>query len=222
MNSLVDPFPIPDNWLRIFGFDKGWTDETCLCCGALDTAKGICYIYDEYYVSQKPMTYHARHIREKVMGLKMYKPIVADPSVRNKNERDGVSYRDYFYNISGIWLEEGNNAIFDGIERVRDFMYQGKLKIFTNCVNLKHEAQNYLWKTDKDGISKDQPTEKENHLMDAMRYMVMALPYDIKDCASVGSSSNSQSKETILDRLKLNEDYDEDDTGVYGLGNFDL
>lgn len=222
VTSLVDPFPIPDNWLRIFGFDKGWTDETCLCCGALDTTKGICYIYDEYYVSQKPMTYHARHIREKVMGLKMYKPIAADPSVRNKNERDGVSYRDYFYNISGIWLEEGNNAIFDGIERVRDFMYQGKLKIFTNCVHLKHEAQNYLWKTDKDGISKDQPTEKENHLMDAMRYMVMALPYDIKDCASVGVSLNSQSKETILDRLKRDEDYDEDDIGVYGLGNFDL
>ena len=150
--SLVDPFPIPDNRLRIFGFDKGWTDETCLCCGAIDTQHGICYIYDEYYVSQKPMTYHARRIREMVMGHKLYKPIVADPTVRNKNERDGVSYRDYFFNVSGLWLEEGNNAIFDGIERVRDFMYEGKLKIFTSCVNLKHEGENYLWKKDENGI----------------------------------------------------------------------
>ena len=157
------------------------------------------------------------------MGHKLYKPIVADPTVRNKNERDGVSYRDYFFNVSGLWLEEGNNAIFDGIERVRDFMYQGKLKIFTSCVNLKHEAQNYLWKKDKNGISKDEPTEKENHLMDAMRYMVMALPYDLRDCASVAPDQTN--KDTILDRLKINSTPDEEDeesSGVYGLGNFEL
>lgn len=216
---IVDPFEIPSNWLRIFGFDKGWTDETCLCCGALDVKNGICYIYDEYYVSEKPMTYHARHIREKVIGCKMYKPILADPTVRNKNERDGVSYRDYFYNVSGIWLEEANNAIFDGIERVRDFMYQGKLKIFSSCVNLKHEAQNYTWKKGKDGISKDEPVDKENHLMDAMRYMVMGLPFDIKDIANEGVN---KTKESILDRLKLNETEDSEISGVYGMGNFDL
>ena len=220
VSSLVDPFPIPDDWLRIFGFDKGWSDETCLCCGALDTKKGICYIYDEYYESQKPITYHARRIREKIMGVKMYKPIIADPSVRNKNDRDGVSYRDYFYNVSGIWLEEGNNAIADGIERVRDFMYTGKLKVFTSCVNLKHEAQNYIWKTEKSGEQKDVPVDRMNHLMDAMRYMVMALPYDIKSCA--GGSFTDTDKSTILDRLKRNEEENEEDTGVFGLGNFEL
>jgi len=220
-SSLIDPFPIPDNWLRIFGFDKGWSDETCLCCGALDTKKGICYIYDEYYMSQKPITYHARMIREKILGVRMYKPIIADPSVRNRNDRDGVSYRDYFYNVSGIWLEEGNNAILDGIERVRDFMYQGKLKIFTSCVNLKQEAQNYVWKTEKNGLTKDDPVDRNNHLMDAMRYMVMALPFDIRDVEGAHASGN-MSKDTILDRLRLNEQEVEEDSGVYGLGNFDL
>lgn len=222
MNCLVDPFPIPDDWLRIFGFDKGWSDQTCLCCGALDTKNGICYIYDEYYVSEKPVTYHARRIKELVMGHKLYKNIIADPSVRARNDRDGVSYRDYFYNVSGLWLEEGNNAIFDGIERVRDFMYQGKLKVFTNCVNLKSEAQNYLWKKDKNGISKDEPTEKNNHLMDALRYLVMALPFDIKECALTKTPDTN--KMTVLDRLKLHSDDSEEDGegGVYGLGYYDL
>ena len=100
-------------------------------------------------------------------------------------------------------------------------MYQGKLKVFTSCANLKHEAQNYVWKKDKSGITKDDPVDKENHLMDAMRYMVMALPYDIRECASVGA--NDATKETILDRLRLNDDAVEyDDSGVYGLGNFEL
>jgi PBSX family phage terminase large subunit len=224
-DCLVDPFPIPDNWLRIFGFDKGWTDETCLCCGAIDAQKGICYIYDEYYMSEKPITYHARRIKEKVMGLPLYKNIMADPSVRNKNDRDGVSYRDYFYNVSGLWLEEANNTIFDGIERVRDFMYQGKLKVFVSCVNLKQEAQKYQWKKGKDGISKDEPVDKQNHLMDALRYLVMALPNDMKEINLV--RANEISKETALSRLKMIDDddskYPEDGVGgVYGLGYYDM
>ena len=153
----------------------------------------------------------------------MYKNIIADPSVRNRNDRDGVSYRDYFYNVSGLWLEEGNNSIFDGIERVRDFMYQGKLKVFSSCVNLNQEAQKYLWKKDKDGISKDEPTEKQNHLMDAMRYLVMALPYDLKE---VDMHKSEQSKaQSILDRIKLNNDTDHPDDGeggVYGIDYYDM
>lgn len=222
-DCLIDPFPIPDNWLRIFGFDKGWSDETCLCCGAIDTSKGICYIYDEYYEREKPITYHARRIREKVMGCRMYKNIIADPSVRNRNDRDGVSYRDVFREASGLWLEEGNNSIFDGIERVRDFMYQGKLKIFVSCVNLKDEAQKYTWKKDKDGIIKDEPVDKHNHLMDAMRYMVMALPNNLKEINSLESSEYL--KTSILDRLKAtNEEWKpvNGEGGVYGLGNFEL
>ena len=221
-DCLVDPFPIPDNWLRIFGFDKGWSDETCLCCGAIDAKNGICYIYDEYYESEKPMTYHARRIKEKVFGLPLYKNIIADPSVRNRNDRDGVSYRDYFYNISGLWLEEGNNSIFDGIERVRDFMYQGKLKIFISCTNLKDEAQKYVWKKDKSGTIKDDPVDKHNHLMDAMRYMIMALPNDLRDINLVGAKENSN--QTVLDRLKMQTDTSPSDGtgGVYGFGYYDL
>lgn len=221
-DCLVDPFPIPNNWLRIFGFDKGWSDETCLCCGAIDTKKGICYIYDEYYESEKPMTYHARRIKEKVFGLPMYKNIIADPSVRNRNDRDGVSYRDYFYNISGLWLDEGNNSIFDGIERVRDFMYQGKLKIFVSCVNLKDEAQKYVWKKDKDGSIKDDPVDKHNHLMDAMRYMIMALPNDLKSINLVDARESS--KETVLNRIKMQDNAETYDGsgGVYGVGYYEL
>jgi hypothetical protein len=109
MDCIVDPFPVPRDWLRVYGFDKGWADATCLCCGAIDPNSGICYIYDEYYESQQPITFHGRRVKEKIDGFEMYKPIQADPSVRNKNDRDGVSYQDYFYQTCGIWLAEGNN-----------------------------------------------------------------------------------------------------------------
>ena len=228
MDCLVDPFPIPKDWLRIYGFDKGWSDATCLVCGAIDPYQGICYVYDEYYETQKPITYHGRRVKEKIDGTRMYKPIIADPSVRNKSDRDGVSYQDYFYQVSGIWLSEGNNNILDGIDRTRDFMYMGKLKFFTNCVNLKEEAGNYVWKKNKDGFTEDIPIDRFNHLMDALRYMCMALPVDLKECY-IADSNSEYTKDTLISRLRPDTNIDDllnygtsDYGGAFGLNAFNM
>lgn len=171
----MEPFLIPSNWKRIYGFDKGYNDETALLCGAIDPKTNIIYIYDEYYMSEKPMSYHATHIRPYVEGYDKYKPIQADPSIRNRNERDGESYQAYFYRVSGIWLEPANNAIDIGIEKVRDYMYLGKLKIFSSCDNLKGEAGKYVYMP-LDSAHPDKPVDKYNHLMDCLRYMISPLP----------------------------------------------
>ena len=227
IDCLVDPFPIPKDWVRIFGFDKGWSDETCLACGAIDPNNGVCYIYDEYYESQKPVTYHGRRVKEKIDGLDLYKPIQADPSVRNKSDRDGVSYQDYFYQVSGVWLAEGNNKIDDGIERVRDFMYLGKLKFFTSNVNMKEEADNYVWKKDKDGFTEDVPVDRKNHLMDALRYLVMGLPFNLKDCY-ISRGDIIKTKDNLLNRLRPDTNIDDlllTDLGkgnVYNYNSFNM
>lgn len=227
MSCVVDPFPIPNGWLRIYGFDKGWTDATCLACGAIDPIHGICYIYDEYYETQKPITYHGRRIKEKIDGTRMYKNIQADPSVHNKSDRDGVSYQDYFYQVCGVWLEEGNNAILDGIDRVRDFMYLGKLKFFASCINMKEEADSYVWKKDKDGILLDNPVDRKNHLMDALRYLCMALPLDLKSCYK--SKEDTDYKATLIDKIRPDTNIDDlinignsDWGGAYGLDRFNM
>lgn len=218
IKCIVDPFPIPDDWLRIYGFDKGWSDATCLCCGAIDTKHNVCYVYDEYYEAQKPISYHANNVKEKVFGHKMYKSIQADPSVRNRNDRDGLSYKDYFFQRSGIILDEANNNISDGIDRVRDFMHLGKLKFFTNCVNVKEEAQNYVWKKDKSGGSIDVPVDRNNHLMDALRYMVMALPHDMREI-----NKPDEEVEKLKNRIYVDEkDYsDFESYGIYNMGKFE-
>lgn len=221
IDSIVDPFPIPENWVRVFGFDKGWTDETCLACGAIDPVNNICYIYDEYYESQKPITYHANRVREKVSGLKMYKNIQADPSVRNRNDRDGISYKDMFYRQSGIMLGEANNNILDGIERMRDLMYCGKLKFFTTCVNIKDEARTYVWKSDRAGTQKDVPVDSHNHLMDACRYLVMGLPLNLHDCY-IGEGK-LEYKNSILSRIAPSDEQEVSiNGGAYDYGMFTL
>ena len=158
----------------------------------------------------------------------MYKPIQADPSVRNANDRDGVSYRDYFRNVSGLELAPANNNISDGIERVRDFMYTGKLKFFTSCVNIREEAGKYVFKQNRDGTGTDDPVDRNNHLMDAVRYLVMGLPMDLTELGPSGATSGVD-KFNLINRIQPDSNIDdllnfgaERDGigGVYGLGTF--
>jgi len=181
MENVIEPFPIPETWKRVYGFDKGYRDETAMTCGAIHPLTGIIYIYDEYYVAEQPMGYHAVKLKEKLKNYTLYLPIQADPTVCSRNERDGNTYQKYMYSISGggkdgVWLEPANNNIDIGIDKVRNYLYEGKLKIFTTCDNLKSEARDYIYKP-----GTDKPVDKRNHLMDAMRYMISPLPENPND-----------------------------------------
>lgn len=210
---LVPDFPIPPNWKRVIGFDKGFKDETAMIIGAIEPKTGIIYCYKEYYVSQQPISYHAKMVKEMLKGLPMYNNVQADPSVLHRSDRDGRSYQDYFYKLSEIHLEPANNSIAMGIDKVRDYMYTGKLKIFQSLVNTKTEAMGYIYPDREVNQKEEIPVDKNNHLMDAMRYMIMALPQNPYDMVNIASAYVSQSD---VDRFwKTNE---EDDKSVYVLG----
>lgn len=176
-NQFCQPFPIPNHWLRIAGFDKGYRDETALLVGAIDPVTGIIYCYDEYYEAEQPVTYHANQIHKYVDGYKFFNPIQADPTVKNRNERDGESYQSYFYRVSnGIFLYPGNNDLDAGINKVRDYIHLDKIRFFETLVNTKDEGINYVYKENE-----DKPVDAHNHLMDALRYMVAPLPQNPAD-----------------------------------------
>ena len=183
--AVVQPFPIPKTWKRIFGFDKGYRDQTAMTCGAINPVTGVIYVYDEYYVAEKPMSYHAQELKKYFKDVSLYLPIQADPTVCSRNERDGQTYQGYFYAISGgssgkgIWLEPANNSIITGIDKVRDYIYTDKLKFFTTCDSIKGEARDYVYpdkSTARTSKQANTPLDRKNHLMDALRYMISPLP----------------------------------------------
>lgn len=205
--AIVQPFPIPKHWFRIAGFDKGYRDETAMLVGAIDPRDGTIYYYDEYYEKERPMTYHGQHISEKVNGLQLYMPIQADPSIRNRNERDGDTYQTYFQKISGIYLAPGNNDIDAGIDKVRDYIYLGKIKFFSTLEHTREEAINYIYEEEK-----DKPLDRFNHLMDCLRYSIAPLP----------QNPNDFNGETIRQARMLKNFWDEgweQEDGVVSEGN---
>ncbi len=188
---LEPDFPIPPTWKRIVGFDKGFNDETAMLIGAIEPKTGVIHVYYEYYVSLQPITYHADQIKEILKGLPMYNNVQADPSVLHRSDRDGRSYQDYFFSKSGIYLEPANNSIAIGLDKVRDYIYTNKLKIFQSLVNTKSEGTQYVYaEKPKNATTKKEelPVDKKNHLMDALRYMIMAMPQNPYDMTSISSA----------------------------------
>jgi hypothetical protein len=128
-----------------------------------------------------------------VDGLDKIFPIQADPSVRKRNDRDGTAYAQYFKNISGLTLEPGNNDILYGIEKMRDYMFAGKLKIFNDLEAMIDEASRYMYAlTSSVKNSNDKPLDKHNHLLDALRYIVARLPKDPNQLIKIYSRTDVQ------------------------------
>ena len=102
----------------------------------------------------------------------------------------------------------------------------GKLKFFASCVNMKEEAGDYTWKIAKDGTQEDVPVDRKNHLMDALRYLCMGLPFDFKECYNISKPTLNSNKDTLINRLRPDTDISEfigkSEGGAYGLGSFNI
>lgn len=184
-DHLVEPFEIPKNWKHLAGYDPGFADGVANPMAAIDPKDGVIYVYDDYFVEEMPVSYHAGNVMRRYKGKEFLMPTQADPSVKKRNERDGRTYQNYFYKLTKIWLEPGHNDILYGIEKIRDYMYQGKLKFFNNLQNLKDEAKRYRYPEGKTRNTNDKPIDKFNHLWDAIRYIIAACPEDPNDMATV-------------------------------------
>lgn len=170
-NCLVPRKPVNPHYEIMSAYDPGFRDPTAYLIGYIDPIEAVIYIYEEYYVRDKPISVHAAHFKQSVKDKKMYMLPQADPSVLKRNDRDMESYQRYFQSLTGIYLQPAGNDIMAGIEKVRDYMYTGKLKIYNDLDNIKDEASKYVYME-----KKETPNEKDNHLMDCLRYLVMALP----------------------------------------------
>lgn len=187
MEHVIEPFDIEskiknEGWLTIHGVDFGIVDPTVLINAAIDPNEGILYIYDEYFKTNQSVQYHAQIFHEKLdwIPLGQILKIVADPSGKRRNMNDRRSLFDH-YREYGLFFHEGDNRIETGIHKVYTYFSAGKIKIFNTCKNLIEEGVNYRYKPqelDSDRNADEKPIDKNNHGMDALRYIVQELPDD--------------------------------------------
>jgi phage terminase large subunit len=70
------------------------------------------------------------------------------------------------YGINALAAKKGKDSVNFGIQ----WLQQQTIVIDKLCVKTKTEIQQYQWKKDKDGNSMKVPVDKNNHIIDGLRY----------------------------------------------------
>lgn len=116
------------------------------------------------------------HLRNHTLGAApaMYP---GDPACLKRDPQTGKSDQLAFIE-AGVPIFPGINDVRPGINVIRGLLERGELLISASCTTLIEEFGRYRWVTPKrsEHAPRDQPVKRDDHLLDALRYAIMALP----------------------------------------------
>lgn len=154
-SCVIDPFPIPKEWVKLAAIDFGWfPNPTC-------TLEAVRDPEHNYYITKvTKKTKMSQGEIEKDLRATGAKRIWPDPSEKRLIEelrRKGVR----------IPSRRTENAVEFGLGKVTELLRTGRLKIFKDtCVDLVDEAESY--RRDENG----KVVKKDDHACDALRYLI--------------------------------------------------
>ena len=199
---VLMPFPMAE-WYSIFeGIDWGYRNPTSCLWAAFDDKKNG-FIVDEHLQNNKLVNWHANKILDRRAQWGEPVQTMIDPTSSKIDPTSGRSVIDEF-NESGILVTPADNARIAGINRIGEWLREdpmhphpltGELHpehdhpteprgyphlwIFANCVNLIEHLPQYQWvkkPPTQEADPKEKPLEKDDHDVDALRYILMARP----------------------------------------------
>ena len=171
---VVQPSQVPEQGTFAIGMDFGFNDPFAVVFINIDF-NGNWWIYDEIYEKEMDTDKMERALKYK-MGDKRFTRIIGDNQA--KTEIANLRSRK-------IWVQpskKGAGSIAGGIQIIRNLLQVRestglpKLFIASNCKNVIMEMGIYEYLNDAWGGISDIPQDKDNHLMDALRYV--ALDHD--------------------------------------------
>ena len=158
MGQCIDKIPHEAKLVR-YGLDFGYTNDP--------TAIIAIYQYNQGYILDE-VTYRKGLSNKQIADILSNQPlamVVADSSEPKSIDE----LRSYGVNVYGV--TKGKKSINQGIQYVQD----QRISYTKRSLNVQKEYRNYLWKTDPDGNSINEPEGIFNHSMDAIRYGFDAL-----------------------------------------------
>lgn len=168
--NVVQPFDIPDDWVRYRGVDFGFTNPFC-CLWVARSPDDDFYVYREYYKAQTSIMTHIEVVNERSDG-ENFQGTFADP----ENAEDRSVMRKH-----GIPTFTAKKDVQRGIEKMQEKLKvkeNGKpsLLVFSTCRNLISEFLSYSYpKGTKARNASDLPTPKKDHAVSALRYVIYSL-----------------------------------------------
>jgi len=174
---VISPNLIPrNNVTYAIGMDFGLKDPFAAVFVVIDQNDNW-YIYDEIYLPDLPVDKIASVLHTK-MGEEYFTRIIGDSA----GATEIASLKSKALGEQRVWVtpaKKGKDSIRGGIRQVKTKLYvreaTGKPKLFVgrNCKATIKEFQSYKRLRDAWGEVSETPEDKNNHLMDALRYLVL-------------------------------------------------
>ncbi len=166
----VDKAALPPKCHHIFGLDYGYAnDPTAFIAAAVDTDGRRLYIYDEHYETRMLNSDIARMLRQKGVHKERIRADSAEPKSNDELRRLGI------HRIAPAI--KGPDSILNGIARLQEY----EMVVDPCCRHTVAELSAYCWEKDTGGRPVNRPADRDNHLMDALRYAMADAPYPRED-----------------------------------------
>lgn len=148
----------PDEWVYCVGLDFGYTnDPTAIICLWVNGSKKMIYVEREHYERHMLNDQIAETLAK--MGLRKERVIADSAEMKSIDTIKETGQR-----IEAAKKEPG--SVLAGIDQLQSY----EIIIDPMCRNTIAEISSYCWDVAKDGTGKNVPVDRNNHLMDAMRY----------------------------------------------------
>lgn len=187
LQHVCDDFEIPKHWKRWMAHDPGINDPAAVLLIAENPETKEYYAYREYYKTDQVITQVAHAIKTMTSDIPqgMLNMPLIDPSANKRNKVNGRTYKQQMLIEHDLVFKDANNRIIDGCWKVRDMFYNNKLWIFRSLTNTIREGCEYRYPTLEERAKNrnlgDTPLDKNNHLMDCLRYICQDVPYEYLD-----------------------------------------
>jgi hypothetical protein len=159
-SAAVDDGPEPQG-RPVGGIDFGWRNPFAAVWGVLGR-DDVLWLEGERYLSATPLHEHAA-------ALKRLGPVqwYADPAGRTEIEE---------LRAAGLSVRAGDNALRPGIAAVAARLHTGRLRVRRRaCPNLLAEAALYRYPSGGDADRGEEPLDRDNHALAALRYLVSRI-----------------------------------------------
>lgn len=175
-----DPAALPhaERCRHVFGLDYGYTnDPTAFIAAAVDPVDKLLYIYDEFYKTRMLNTDIAREIVAHGFQKERIRADCAEPKSNDDLRRLGIR------RIAPA--NKGRDSILNGIARLQEYT----MLVHPRCVHTAAELSSYVWEMDESGGGRNRPADRDNHLMDALRYAMEDAVFTRPSAAKKGAAA---------------------------------
>ena len=180
----------------IAGYDFGMVSPSCFILGFTDDKSNI-FLLDGFYKPEASIEWQAREMQD-IMNRYSARVdwIMADPDIFRRKSGDnktvGKSVSDLFFEESNgrLMFTRGNNDINNGISKVSSYLQPRSYHLHPisgepespylyhsdRLTWFENEITSYYWQSDSSGERVDKPTDKNDHAMDTVKYLLSHAP----------------------------------------------